>query len=291
MADRKRYDLSEAQVAQIASLAAQEVCRAGFGGVAPLDRCMNTGRGIQVFSQWDTDGTNFLPTPTYQSRRLVQYDPPRPMWIQASCFGFEAERVSDDSTAQPQLDASQIRDQGRQFSVLRWRLSWGGAGGGQTRDMDVGPGVVVSVFACAAVTIEALIPEGAVVGPPSSTPRATFTGRKMDTLLGAELVPASGDGSVGPFRGRLTTAHLGTGAVQFVPVPAGARRVSVASTTNPITLTWSLGAANSDGTVPSLGQIVVGGTRIAETGVPGLARFLALPAGLQRCVLVWELDL
>lgn len=290
MGDGRRYEITEAQLGRVAREAAEEVCRAGFGGAAPLPKCMNTGRGIQVFSQWDTDGVNFLPVPNYQGRRLVQFEPPYPMWVQASCFGVEVERVTDDATAQAQLEATQIQDTGRQYSLLRWRLSWGGAGGGQEREMDVGPGTVVSVFACATVTIEALYPTGAYVGVPG--PRSpTFTGRKLDTLLGAELVPGQGDGSVGPFRGRITTAHLGTGALQLVPVPAGARRVQLSSTTNPITLLWGLGAANSDGTAASVGSIVIGAERVVEVAVPGLARFLILPAALQRIVAVWELDL
>ncbi len=264
----------------------EPVCAAGTGREsAPLDECMNSGRGIKVFSQWDDGSQVPVPGP-FVARRLVQYEPKGSQWVTAQAFAFEAERVS--TPALSALSRSQIQSDGAQSSRLRWRLSWGGAGGGQFRDIDIGFGSVVSVYTCSTVTVDALVPDSNFVGEANQDGQ-TFTGRVLDTLLGVDLGPS--DGPVGLNAATLTDAIRGD-AANLVPVPPGARTVAV-SATRALTFDWNAGAADRFGVAAILSSITLPASQYILVDVPALARFLSLPGGgaaTDVTILRWGLD-
>lgn len=261
------------------------VCRAGDGrGGSPLPPCFNTGRGIRVFSQYAAVGeSGSVPTPEFDSRLLISHSPQGPAWVILSAFAVEVERVAANPVSQ--LNPSQIETQGRQSSRLRWRIEWGGAGGGQVREADIAEGGMCSVYVCSSVSVYALVPVNNHVG----TTDQTFDGRVLDTSLGAELIESRRDGPVGSQRLRLTDTVVQSGARQLIPVPPGALTVEL-SATAAVTLDWDVGGANVDGTPSTVSRVVLPASLNIEVQVPGTARFLAVPAGANTVTAVWRLD-
>jgi hypothetical protein len=266
-------------------------------------------KGIPITWRWnalDAEGLPLPESPAFDGSYLLiespaQRDSCARFW-NVTVWAYERQRLLTQAmidagdtigVLQPELEVPQ------HYSRARVRIAWGAASGGTVRDVDIGEGIRIGVVACI-VTIKVLYADvvPALIGP--TAPRRIATpGLYLDTVFGAAIAQAPS--TPGQQLATLTTTvrvPIGIADVE-VPVPPGARRVTIMQTGagNPATLEWRLYRTQIAGLVgPSMGTIILGAARrIDREDRPGAAGMITTgPADNTSdriLTFVWDLEI
>ena len=266
--------------------------------VTPLDQDMQGGSVIVPDTRTPT--RNDLLTATAQARGMCE-DLPRcareeTFWV-VTVHAWEVIRANENppGTPVPPLTETQIRNLGRRCSTLQVRTQLTDNTKTQaSRIFDVGHGSTFTWFG-SQVGIECLLPPG---GTEINLQNPGFAGvdadTVADTLLEVSAAPVTYSTGISQAEGVVTYTYTfnAVAAVPFcLPVPAGARRLTVAQATGAaIPLFWGLqlgtGLPTNIGLVNAL---FVSGTGVE---VPGNACVVCGAAGAgidTQITFIWEL--
>lgn len=135
-----------------------------------------------------------------------------------------------------------VFDRGSRYSVLQAEIEWNdGTYPNRKLRVDIAGGITLHAYA-QNVTVRALIPEDAIaVDSNTDIELPPFSNSAFDSVVSTRIAPSNKEAMEGTVGYNFTRQIANDGSLEVVPIPAGAREVSIYQAGGPPTTSYEFG--------------------------------------------------